>query len=245
MCQNNIAYTNKTCKEVSKKIRYMKGIKDEYIVGEELICRKYIKTNGKKFNVNIKYEIVSIDGDKFILKNVGIGEEQGIVRKLLQKKIIYAYCYTCHSKQGCSVDDDIVIYDWNKWHVEREWFYTCVTRATDLNRVTFFKYEDDEDTISRNDVENYFRKKVASYKEQDKRAGRDIEGDDYVDVEFLMGMMNTNCECCGEVLTIDIDNGNIVSNISCQRVDCQLPHYKSNYISFYDTYCTFSDKISL
>ena len=26
MCQNNIAYTNKACKEVSKQIRDMKGI---------------------------------------------------------------------------------------------------------------------------------------------------------------------------------------------------------------------------
>ena len=85
MCENNIAFTKNTCKKVSKKIRDMKGIKDEYIVGEELICRKYIKTKGKKFNVNIKYKICKIEGDDFIFENVATCERQGIVRTLLQK----------------------------------------------------------------------------------------------------------------------------------------------------------------
>ena len=51
ICESNIAYTNKTCREVSNKIRKMKGIENEYVIGEEVICRKYIKTKGKKFNV--------------------------------------------------------------------------------------------------------------------------------------------------------------------------------------------------
>ena len=38
----------------------MKGIKGEYVLNEEVICRKYIKTKGKKFNVNIKYKISGI-----------------------------------------------------------------------------------------------------------------------------------------------------------------------------------------
>ena len=54
ICENNIAYTIKTCREVSNKIRKMKGIEHEYVIGEEVICRKYIKTKGKKFNVNFK-----------------------------------------------------------------------------------------------------------------------------------------------------------------------------------------------
>ena len=47
ICENNIAFTNNTCKKVSKRIRDMKGIKDEYVLNEEVICRKYIKTKGK------------------------------------------------------------------------------------------------------------------------------------------------------------------------------------------------------
>ena len=122
ICENNIAYTNKTCREVSSKMRKMKGIEDEYVVGEEVIYRKYIKTKGKKFNVNFKFKIVNIVGNDVVLENVATNEKQRIELKLLRKHFIYAYCYTCHSKQGCSVDDDIVIYDWSKWYRSKDWY---------------------------------------------------------------------------------------------------------------------------
>ena len=202
ICENNIAYTNNTCKKVSKKIRDMKGIKDEYIEGEDLICRKYTKTNGKKFNVNIKYKIVSIKGDDFILENVATGERQGIIRRLLQKNFIYAYCYTTHSKQGCSVDDDIVIYDWSLWCCCPNWYWTSITR----NRVKFYKYYTNNN-MSKMKLETYFKNKVMSYKEQDQKAGREIEGD-YVDVSYLMNMMNETYQNCNEPLTIDFKNDN-------------------------------------
>ena len=244
MYENNIAYTNNTCKTVSKKIREMKGIKDEYIIGEEVICRKYMKIAGKKMNKNYRYEVAN--NDRFItLKHTCTGDMIDVKIYLVRKHFIYAYCFTAHSKQGCSVDGDIVIYDWNKWYVEREWFFTAITRARDFDRVKFFRYKDDEDDSSRKDVENYFRKKVAGCKEQDTKAGRDIEGD-YVDVEFLMDLMNTNCECCGDILTIDMEDGNIVSNISCQRLNNDISHYKSNVVGYcVSCNCAFSNKISL
>ena len=37
ICENNIAYTNTTCREVSSKMRKMKGIEDEYVIGEYVI----------------------------------------------------------------------------------------------------------------------------------------------------------------------------------------------------------------
>ena len=35
-------------KLVSSKIREMKNISEEYVIGEEVICRKYIKNKGTK-----------------------------------------------------------------------------------------------------------------------------------------------------------------------------------------------------
>ncbi len=137
LCDNNIAYTNKTRKDVSKKIEEMKDIKDEFIVGEDVICRKYLKYNGNKFNVGFKFKIVNIIGDDIVLQNVSTHEKLRIARWMLRKHFIYAYCCTCHSKQGCSVDGDIVICDWNKWYCEREWFFTAITRAKDFNRNIF------------------------------------------------------------------------------------------------------------
>ena len=223
----------------------MNGIKVEYVLNEAVICRKYIKTKGKKFNVNIKYKISDIKNDDFILENVATGERQGIVRKLLQKHFIYAYCYTTHSKQGCSVDDDIVIYDWSSWCCCPNWYWTSITRARDLKRVKFYKYDTDENNLTQIQVETYFRNSVAGYQEQDKKAGRDIKGD-YVDVSFLMNMMNTTCQNCNEPLTTHIENGNITSNITCQRVGNSRIHLKDNCIGCcVSCNCAFSNKISL
>ena len=246
ICENNIAFTNHTCKEVSMRIRQMKGIEDEYVVGEEVICRKYIKTKGKKFNVNCKFRIVNIVGNDVVLENVATDEKQKIELKLLRKHFIYAYCYTCHSKQGCSVDDDIVIYDWSKWCCCRNWYWTSLTQCRDLNRVKFYKYDADDNAMSKLRVETYFKNKIMNYEEQDKKAGRDVEDGDYVDVDFLMNLMNTQCENCNEPLVIDFEDGRIVSNITCQRVNNELGHFKDNCIGLcVQCNCAFSNKISL
>ena len=173
-------------------------------------------------------------------------EKQNIELKVLRKNFIYAYCYTCHSKQGCSVDDDIVIYDWSKWYVCKNWYWTAITRARDLNRVKFYKYDADENDMSKLRVKTYFKNKVMSYIEQDERAGRDVSNGNYVDEDFLIDLMNTQCQNCNEPLTIDFDEGRIVSNITCQRVNNELAHFKDNCIGFcHQCNCAFSNKISL
>ena len=58
---HNIAYLNNTCKEVSKRIREFQNKKNEYEIGEEVICREYIKLDNKRFNVNFKYVIRNIN----------------------------------------------------------------------------------------------------------------------------------------------------------------------------------------
>ena len=73
----------------------MKGIDDEYVVGEEVICRKYIRTKGKKFNVNFKFRIVNIIGNDVVLENVDTNEKQRIELKFLRKHYIYI-CLLLH-----------------------------------------------------------------------------------------------------------------------------------------------------
>ena len=246
MYENNIAYTNNTCKMVSSKIREMKNITEEYVIGEEVICRKYIKNKGTKFNVNFRFRISNIVGDIVVLQNVATNEKQNIELKVLRKHFIYAYCYTAHSKQGCSVDGDIVIYDWNEWYVSKNWFFTSITRATDFNKIKFFRYNEGEESKTKKIVEQYFERKVLNYIEQDKKAGRNVEDGDYVDVDFLMGLMNTQCENCNEPLVIDFEDGKVSSNISCQRLNNDISHFKDNCIGLcVQCNCAFSNKISL
>ena len=122
-------------------------------------------------------------------------------------------------------------------------FFTALTRNTDFSRVKFFKYPESEGSKCRKIVEHYFERKVLNYIEQDKKAGRDVEGD-YVDVEFLMNLMNTQCENCNEPLVIDFEEGRIVSNITCQRVNNDISHFKDNVVGYcVSCNCAFSDKI--
>ena len=71
--KHNIAYLNDTCKNVASEIRKFENRKDEYEVGEFLICREYTKILISIFNVNFKYKIVHIGKDGIItLKNTKI-----------------------------------------------------------------------------------------------------------------------------------------------------------------------------
>jgi hypothetical protein len=137
-----------------------------------------------------------------------------------------------------------VIYDWNEWYVSKNWFFTCITRATDFNKIKFFKYNEGEESKTKKIVEQYFARMVLNYIEQDKKAGRDVEGNEYVDVDYLMNLMNTQCENCNEPLVIDFEDGKVSSNISCQRVNNSEPHFKENVVGFcVSCNCAFSDKI--
>ena len=129
---------------------------------------------------------------------------------------------------------------------EKNWYWTAITRARDLNRVKFYKYDADEKDMSKIRVETYFKNKNMNYEEQDKKAGRDVEDVGYVDVDFLMNLMNTQCENCNEPLVIDFEDGKVSSNISCQRVNSDIAHFKDNCIGLcVQCNCAFSNKISL
>ena len=44
MCENNIAYTNETCRKIASEVRRMKQLGDDYIIGDRAICKKVFKT---------------------------------------------------------------------------------------------------------------------------------------------------------------------------------------------------------
>ena len=112
---------------VSNTIRKNLGKSDKYEVGVFVICRKHTWKDGITFNVKTK-------------------KQYPTDIETLDSNFIYAYCATCHSSQGASVDKTIAIHEWDKkqW-VSREWVSTSLTRATDLNKVKYFVKTDDDD----------------------------------------------------------------------------------------------------
>ena len=128
--ESNIAYTNKRCSSVAKQVRINLGKKDDYEVGEILVCRKFFKMKNIRFNVNYEYEIVKCYDNSICIRDNSIGEEFNVLRKLIDNNFIFGYCGTCHSLQGSSIDKEITIFEWSFKHVSRNWLYTAVTRAT-------------------------------------------------------------------------------------------------------------------
>ena len=139
--KNNIAFLNTTCKNVSNEIRKLENRKDEYEVAEFLICREYTTTKTSVFNVSFKYKIVHIGSDGiFTLKNVKTEILLSLPVDKIRSNFIFAYCSTCHSAQGSSIDDTITIFDYNHFLVKNypEWIWTAITRCRDLNKEKFF-----------------------------------------------------------------------------------------------------------
>ena len=70
LIDNNVAYTNETCRKVSQQNRKERGINEEYVVGDEVICPVYTRCGTSKFNVNLKFNITEIKGNMVTLENV-------------------------------------------------------------------------------------------------------------------------------------------------------------------------------
>ena len=215
MTEDNIAYTNNKCKNVSKAVRKMLGMKNDYEVDEKLVCRKFFKIirkddDGKSKSINInknfEYVIVGITDKNIILKDENTSETITLTLKQIETNFIHSYCNTCHSLQGSSIKKPITIHEWNFIHVSRKWLYTAITRATELNNVYFMiNDKDHEQTITDEElkttkIRNYFHRKACRYADADFKAGRlkDLGSNGYsseldykeefVNVEWLIAM---------------------------------------------------------
>ena len=239
----NIAYTNIRCKSVSDEVRKKLGKKGLYEVGEEMICRLYLKTDeGAKFNANIRYKILCINSSGIIIENIKDKKKYTLTEELLNKHFRYGYCATCHSCQGASINNNITIHEWDRSYlVSREWVWASLTRARDFNKVAFFKNEKAEEKMEQQLLINYLKNKIDGYKKQDLKAGRELNENNFVDVNFCMERLKGTCQKCGGDFHIEIKKGTLSSNFTCQRVDNNFSHTKDNCVA-YCNYCNCSSK---
>eukprot|EP00438_Fugacium_kawagutii_P014503 Skav208988 [mRNA] locus=scaffold395:76378:79443:- [translate_table: standard] len=233
--KNNIAFLNNTCKNVSNEIRKLENRKDEYDISERLICREYTKVDNTVFNVNFEYEIVAVCDTCLMLKDIKSGKVQGLNKDKVRASFIFASCSTCHSAQGCSIDGDLTIFDYNHFLVRNypEWIWTAITRSRDLSKVKFFKYSDDiDDSFNEACIRSYFGRKIENYKLQDRKAKRAIPKTGYVDVKWFIDNITNNCNYCGCGFTLDMKRGNVMTNLTCQRKDNSLTHTLDNVVAY-------------
>jgi hypothetical protein len=140
--ENNIAYLNETCKNMSSAIRKKLNKVDDYELGEILICRKYIRLKNKcnvKFQVNFSYNIVKIEGGFLTFENVITGEIQNIGDKIIKNCFMFNSCATCRSSQGASINGKVCIFDYNNKLADWRWLWTAITRATQIENDYFLR----------------------------------------------------------------------------------------------------------
>ena len=239
---NNIAYTNMRCLYVSNQIRKHIGKKDKYEVGETLICRVYKKFGSKRFNVNYRFKIVSLNNNTVILENVKSKEQYVTDMLTLDKHFRYDYCTTCHSAQGASINGKIIIHEWNKKHlVTREWIWCALTRSTDFNDVLFYESETDKTELTEENLNRYVSNKIRNYKLQDEKANRTINSTKYVTPEWFIKRINGNCCNCGCRFEFEVKNGYLTNTITAQRKDNSIAHEVDN-CEAWCIYCNCSAK---
>ena len=135
--ENNIAYTNMRCQAASSEVRRRLDKKDKYEVGEMLICRLYRNEEEGKFNVNIRWLITKVEGNMITIQDIKDEVDvRTVSQNVIDKHFRYAYCASCHSRQGQSISGNITIHEWQKSYlVSKEWLWCAITRARDFNNV--------------------------------------------------------------------------------------------------------------
>ena len=239
--ENNIAYTNMRCQAVSSEVRSRLGKKDKYEVGEMLICRLYRNEEEGKFNVNIRWLITKVEGNMITIQDI---KDKKAVRtvseNIIDKHFRYAYCATCHSRQGQSISGNITIHEWQKSYlVSREWLWCAISRARDFNNVYFFKNEKADEEMHKNLVIGYFKNKVEGYKKQAKVAGREIDEENYIDEHWCLKHFHGCCAHCSVKFYIEMKAGKLSTNFTAQRLDNTICHSVDNCTP-YCKYCNCS-----
>jgi len=225
--RKNLAYKNDTSNEVSKHLRKKLNKQNEYEIGEVLICRDYAKLKNVTFNVNFEYEIMEVTENSLKIKNIASPDVYEVPIKLIRSNFQFNYCTTCHSVQGSTIRETITIFDYKFFFVTRKWIWTAIGRAINLDDVYFYDYSEDQ-TFNLNLIKAYFKNKIKGYKEQDRTAQRKINKENYVNEEWLLNSVNKNCVHCGSQLYVDFKEGNVISNITADRINNNDDHNINN-----------------
>jgi len=224
---SNIAYKNSTCESVAHTVRSMLNKTNDYEVGEVLVCRKYLKVNGLKCNVNFEYTVQAVKDGSLVIKGLHSTGALELKLDVMKKHFIHSYCRTCHSFQGSSIEGKMTIFDWRFFFVNRKWLYTAVTRATELKNVFFFSgpVGDYDEAV----LDAYLVKKVENYRKQDLQHGR-VVTDNFITPAWLKCQFGRVCHDCGDCFRFDIKGKQVDSNLSADRVDNSESHHLNNIV---------------
>ena len=93
-------------------------------------------------------------------------------------------------------------------------------------------------SLTTSKIDLYLKDKIDGYKNQDKIANRSFNKKDFVDIDFIRQLLIyenldhykhlKRCEHCNDQYYFTIDEGNVYSNITLDRIDSKISHSKDN-----------------
>ena len=110
-----------------------------------------------------------------------------------------------------------------------------------MNNVSFYENTQAEQDRVEQQLMNYFKNRIEGCKQQDRKASRETNEDNYVDVGWCMDRLQSTCGKCGCGFYFETKKGVITSNFTAQRTDNLYPHSKDNIIA-YCNYCNCLSK---
>lgn len=206
----------------------------QYYCGLKLRCCKeyFHKKSAFRLFTNYVYTIVKLSKKKITLKDEFEDEIYTIDTNLIKTHLRLPYCRTGHSVQGKTIKEPITIFEVNSPYVDRKWIWTAVTRCQNMKDITIFKLDDDEvNVLGRFRRILYFKTKIQGYKRQDLQSGRTFSDIKYVNTDWFIQQFKTH-KCCPtckvEKFKCYVENGNVKSNITADRIDNSRPHECDN-----------------
>lgn len=220
------------CAKTNSKTKKINGIK--YYPGLELICNTHHQIGKLRCYVNYTYVIKSVNSAVCVLEEPNEGTIITIKSDSLNMYFGLPYAYTCHSVQGLSINDKITIFNANiEQFCNRNWFWTALTRATELNNITVFLHskEEIEEMSDNRKLMTYFKNKVSGYIDQDNNKGRLINKSKYVTADWIMSeyqQSNKECTGCHKPFEFQFGFNSVKSNLSVDRRDNKEAHHRDN-----------------
>jgi hypothetical protein len=201
-----------------------------YHEGDILICKENMKLKEVNNDVmtglypNYTYKIKQINKDDIVLVDV-LGDEQfNVSNWCIMNDFTLKYCNTVHSAQGDTIKGKFVIADLFSQHegITKEWLYTAVTRAADLNDIYFLAQ-----SLYHENIQERAMEMVRRYKEQDRKSGRPVVEELYVTPSWIVSGYKrcSKCRLCGEHMCFEKGNPKVVT---VNRICNQVGHETNN-----------------
>lgn len=194
-----------------------------YFKGLNIICRKPIRIKKQKLFINFSYEIIHFDSTSITLLDK-LTEEKFVLDHSQLKYFSLGYCMTGHASQGLTIPGKISIFDVDCRYASREWFYTAITRTTNLKNV--YIYLPDEKASILQQLKTIITERIGHHKLSDVK--RPYREEDYVDVKWVLKELTRTQNFCEECHQNYDLLSNTIYQFSIDRVDNDRAHVKDN-----------------